>query len=296
MGEGQGVPPETGEADRAHVESHAAALAVAPPRVARLDPGATGLSGLAFGTRPRIVFLHGGQMNAHTWDGVILRLGRPALAYDLPGHGHSAHLESSEYSIAAIGRRLAERARLDCADKVLVVGHSLGGVCAIHLAAELGERAAGLVMIDASPEGIGSAGLGADVVMRGDIGELVGSIRSRAPNRSPAGLERGVRMNTREIGGGRLEWLWDPAFYRVSHLRRAERDRIWAALDGLRCEKVLIRGGESNLFPPDHAAQMLARAPGMRLHVVPGAGHNVHTDAPETVAGILRVLADDLLR
>ena len=48
------------------------------------------LSALRFGAAPiRTVFVHGGAQNAHTWDTVILALGEPALAIDLPGHGHS---------------------------------------------------------------------------------------------------------------------------------------------------------------------------------------------------------------
>ena len=38
---------------------------------------------------PELVFLHGGGQNARTWDLVALDLGRPAIAVDLPGHGHS---------------------------------------------------------------------------------------------------------------------------------------------------------------------------------------------------------------
>jgi pimeloyl-ACP methyl ester carboxylesterase len=48
------------------------------------------LSALVWGTTaPELVFLHGGAQNAHTWDTVALALGRPLLAVDLPGHGHS---------------------------------------------------------------------------------------------------------------------------------------------------------------------------------------------------------------
>ncbi len=39
--------------------------------------------------RPSSVLLHGGGQNAHTWDTVALALGRPLVAIDLPGHGHS---------------------------------------------------------------------------------------------------------------------------------------------------------------------------------------------------------------
>ena len=44
-----------------------------------------------------VVFLHGGGQNAHTWDTVIVGLGEPALAVDLPGHGRSAWRDDGDY-------------------------------------------------------------------------------------------------------------------------------------------------------------------------------------------------------
>ena len=38
---------------------------------------------------PELVLVHGGAQNAHTWDTVAMALGRPLVAIDLPGHGHS---------------------------------------------------------------------------------------------------------------------------------------------------------------------------------------------------------------
>ena len=60
-----------------------------PPAVSRhtftLPSGQT-LSYLRWGNgEPELVFLHGGAQNAHTWDTVLLALGRPAVAIDLPG-------------------------------------------------------------------------------------------------------------------------------------------------------------------------------------------------------------------
>jgi esterase len=67
------------------------------PDVERVEAGvAEGrISALRWGalsrqSPPRIIFLHGGGQNAHTWDTVIVGVGEPALAVDLPGHGHSA--------------------------------------------------------------------------------------------------------------------------------------------------------------------------------------------------------------
>ncbi|MCS5685672.1 MAG: alpha/beta hydrolase, partial [Acidimicrobiales bacterium] len=58
----------------------------------RFLEGADGasISALVWGdTPPQLVLLHGGAQNAHTWDTMALALGRPLLAVDLPGHGHS---------------------------------------------------------------------------------------------------------------------------------------------------------------------------------------------------------------
>ena len=66
------------------------------PTVERIDRGP--ISALKFGDGPpRVVFLHGGGQNAHTWDTVIVGLGEPALAVDLPGHGRSAWREDGDY-------------------------------------------------------------------------------------------------------------------------------------------------------------------------------------------------------
>ena len=75
------------------------------------------ISALKFGDGPpRVVFLHGGGQNAHTWDTVIVGLGEPALAVDLPGHGRSAWREDGDYgpklnaeALRAGGARAARR-------------------------------------------------------------------------------------------------------------------------------------------------------------------------------------------
>ncbi len=46
---------------------------------------------------PELVLLHGGGQNAHTWDLVMLLLGRPGIAIDLPGHGHSSWRPDRDY-------------------------------------------------------------------------------------------------------------------------------------------------------------------------------------------------------
>src|SRR5437870_1095526 len=112
-----------------------------PPTVERRSVAVDGkrrVSALVWGTLPpEVVLLHGGAQNAHTWDTVALAFGRPLVAIDLPGHGHSdgprdgpagqLALESNAQDVAVAIRALAPNARA-------VVGMSMGGMTTIALA------------------------------------------------------------------------------------------------------------------------------------------------------------------
>src|SRR6187402_1416403 len=77
------------------------------------------LSALVWGDAdPELVFLHGGAQNAHTWDTVAMAIGRPLVALDLPGHGHSdggregiIGLQANAEDVAAAIRALAPDAQ-----------------------------------------------------------------------------------------------------------------------------------------------------------------------------------------
>ena len=82
------------------------------------------------------MLIHGGAQNAHTWDTVALALGRPLLAPDLPGHGHSdSPAPGVGTAPSANAADLAPVVERWAPDAALVVGMSLGGLTAIALAA-----------------------------------------------------------------------------------------------------------------------------------------------------------------
>ena len=97
----------------AEFELHVAAM----PSVERVsvelpaDPGRQ-ISCLRWGSEPAaVVFVHGGAQNAHTWDTVALALGCPALAIDLPGHGHSGWRDDGAYTPANLADDVAVAVR-----------------------------------------------------------------------------------------------------------------------------------------------------------------------------------------
>ena len=73
-----------------------------PPAVRRESVGVAPdqqVSALVWGegVPGRLVLLHGGAQNAHTWDTVALALRRPLIAVDLPGHGRSSWRADRDY-------------------------------------------------------------------------------------------------------------------------------------------------------------------------------------------------------
>ncbi|MFB9317550.1 alpha/beta fold hydrolase, partial [Cryptosporangium minutisporangium] len=110
------------------------------------------VSVLTWGEKPpELVFLHGGGQNAHTWDLVALCLDRPAIAIDLPGHGHSSWWDDHDYGPVRNAHAVATVVERMAPDAAAVVGMSLGGLTAVRLAATRPDLVRRVVIVDATP-------------------------------------------------------------------------------------------------------------------------------------------------
>jgi pimeloyl-ACP methyl ester carboxylesterase len=103
-----------------------------PPTVRResveVEPGRR-LSALVWGDGdPELVLLHGGGQNAHTWDTVAMALGRPLVALDLTGHGHSDGGRQGSVDVTENAKDVAVAIRALAPNAAAVVGMSLGGI------------------------------------------------------------------------------------------------------------------------------------------------------------------------
>jgi pimeloyl-ACP methyl ester carboxylesterase len=97
------------------------------------------------------VFVHGSALRTDLWHYQMPGLGDHRLVfYDLRGHGVSREKGSARFSIAQLAKDLAEVIDDAGLDEVVVVGHSIGGMVALDLAATrtdlLGTRVKGLVL------------------------------------------------------------------------------------------------------------------------------------------------------
>jgi esterase len=269
------------------------------PRVVRqrVDAGhGEHLSVLLWGeAEPEVVFLHGGGQNAHTWDLVALRLGRPAIAIDLPGHGHSSWRADRDYgparnadAVAGVAERLAKHARG-------VVGMSLGGLTTIRLASIRPALVRRAVLVDVTPgsveasERMSSEQRGTVELTRGprifaSFEDMVDAAVRASPYRPPSAVRRGVAHNSRQLRDGTWTWRYD----RPSGRSLADTAALWDDLERLTMPTMLVRGGESVFVTAADLAEVTRRLPSARIEVVPGAGHSVQSDQPVALSRLVR--------
>ena len=106
---------------------------------------------------PAILLIHGFCGSTFSWRDVVPLLARHyhVVALDLPGFGFSDRRRELEYSLESHGRRAARLLEHLGIARATVVGHSMGGGVAEHLAVRYPERVDRLVLaaaIDAGAE------------------------------------------------------------------------------------------------------------------------------------------------
>ncbi|OHV33910.1 MULTISPECIES: alpha/beta fold hydrolase [Pseudofrankia] len=268
------------------------------PTVRRLDVTTSegALSALLWGASPEITLLHGGGLNAHTWDGTLLALGRPALALDLPGHGDSAWRDDFDYSPQRNATAVA--AVLDAVEpgvRQTVVGQSLGAHTAIALAQTRPDLVGGLVLVDASPnQRPEDAAQVIDFLAGpqefGSREEIVEKALAAGIGSSRPALTRGVVLNTRVRDDGTVVFKHHFASPPPGARFSVDFGDLWPGLDATTIPVLLVRG-RYGFLSPEVVDEFRARVP--RAEVVEfETGHNVQEQQPAALAAaISRFLA-----
>jgi pimeloyl-ACP methyl ester carboxylesterase len=277
-----------------------------PPTVRReqveVAPGRH-LSALVWGEGPpEIVLIHGGAQNAHTWDTVALALGRPLVAIDLAGHGHSdtipggsaLDLDTSAPDVATVIRRLAPEAEA-------VAGMSLGGLTTLAVHAHAPELVRRIVLVDITPGVTGEKSKAISAFVNGPTGfdsfdDILARTIEHNPTRSEASLRRGVLHNALQLDDG--TWVWRHA--RGRGLARAsdtapftEFASLWDIVSSVTVPLMLARGmREQSVVDDADEAELVRRCPHARIEHFSEAGHSIQGDTPVEFAAALADFID----
>jgi len=243
-----------------------------------------------------LLLLHGFGNEAHIWDDFAPAVSPyyRTIAVDHRGHGESEWARDRRYDYESMARDLeAITAALEI-DRLVVVGHSLGGRIATLFVDRNPDRIAGFVIVDIGPDvdPRGSTRIRLDVETNltptfGSIEEYARALTLAYPAAQPHALNRMARHGLRQRDDGRYELKMDPAL-RAGVAEGGQAgvsftpEKQWAALARVRCPTLVVRGAASDILAPDTADKMADEvlADG-RLAVVPQAGHSVMTDNPE---------------
>ena len=233
------------------------------------------------GDGPPLVFLHGVGGNKETWadqlDHFAAR-GWRAIAWDMPGYGDSAALAAMTWPALA-DALLALVDRIG-AERVTVVGHSMGGMVAQEFAASHAERLRALALSGTSAAFGGRDGkwqqefvsarlapLDAGRTMADLAQGLVAAMVGPAPD--PAGLAAAIGAMARV----------PPATYRAAVQCLTTFDRK-DNLARIAVPTLVLAAEHDRNAPPAMMERMAARIPGAVYRCLPGLGHLANLERP----------------
>jgi len=256
--------------------------------------------------QPAVLLIHGIGQTAWTWAPVARRLAPlvRVVAMDLRGHGLSdSPVEGYEpHRLAEDAIAVIEGANIDRVGVVLA-GHGFGGAVATWAAGALGDRAAGLVLVDGGWEDVAtSSGMTPEEWLPGldEPPEVLRTLRAFLTDRHgfdpaswDADQERAARATVVEVPAGHVVPATRP--HALAGTVRAMFAYRPSALDLVATRIVALVAGDpegERLAALDDTARARAHraAPPIEVATFPAAGHNLMRYQPsEVTAAILRL-------
>jgi len=247
--------------------------------------------------KPTVVFLHGGQHDHSVWilqSRYLAHHGYGVLALDLPGHMRSGGAPLA--SVEDIAARVAQALQASGAERMLLVGHSMGSLIALELARRLGDKVCGVALIATSfPMIVADALLEATRAAPGSAMDMINvwshspSIRAfdRKPSNPGPGFSN-VWQNLRLMQriGSRQPNALNADFAACNAYRGGAE-----AAAALTCPVLFVLGASDQMTPTRNARTLIDACKQPTVVTLEGSGHSVMAEHPDGVRDALASFA-----
>lgn len=262
---------------------------------------------------PHVVLLHGGSLQAHTWDmaALLLRDKYHLIAPSQRGHGDTEWTPDEDLD-KDNGDLMLEDTRQFIEhlgyDRVSLVGMSMGGINTIRYAALYPDRLVAVGIVDVAPETMREGQIEMEQFRQetetlGSFEDFLERAQKFLPHRAPEHLRYSLTHSLKRTPDGRFTWKQDHRRRRMPEMSDEERARLreeranalWRDLRSIDKPTILFRGEWSKILSPEVARQVIHTMPNARLVEIPRATHNVHSDNPKDFAATLDEFLSEVL-
>lgn len=243
----------------------------------------------ASGSGPPILLLHSLGGSGAMWASTRRRLERTHTVVTIDARGHGGSADEGFITVEQFATDAVHLLRRLDLGPAVVVGLSMGGQAAMHMALAAPELIRALVLADTSLGG------------RGDPDARVAALRKRLAEIGPdafadeytrSRLRPETSPETAAMFAGLVRRTLPEAYVRQSHSIGSQDLR--AAAPAIRCPTLVLVGAFDVSTPPDLAEDLRRAIPGAGLTVIADANHLSNLDRPgafdDAVAAFLAAL------
>lgn len=246
------------------------------------------------------VFVHGLMGYGQNWRRIVTALEgtERCLVFDQRGHGRSFKPESG-YAPEDYASDLAQILNELGWEKIVLVGHSMGGRNVLNFASRFPEKLSQLVIVDIGPEANPRAHeyyeyllnlvpvpfASREAAKAYFFEDFVKNAKTRENVQVMANY---FYSNMEEKPNGTVDWRFLKTAI-LDSVRLGRNGDRWAEVKGLKVPTLLIRGENSKELSRENYEKMLALNPMMKGVEIPAAGHWVHSDQPQAFIEALKM-------
>lgn len=236
-----------------------------------------------------LVFVHGFTTTAEFWREQVEAFStrHQTVRINLPGHGRSPRPDHRSYTIEAFVEDVLGVYRALSIDSAVLVGLSMGGTVAQSFTLAYPERVRALVLVGATPHGLG-ADVNVDNVLKAIDGEGVVVASQNVIERS-----FGSAASPGLVEFAKNEVAQTPAFVARQAIVSLNVSDTRARLGEIRVPTLIVVGEEDIITPPSESQCLADGIPNSELYSIPWAGHFPMLERPDMFN---RLLGQFLLR